>query len=69
MIDSERNFKADNLANLGNVLLKQIKALVGKVEAGKRVGDVMQIVRGVADAPLFEGLDRAAAGVNAVPFK
>ena len=40
-----------------------------KVEAGKRVADVVHVVDGVAGAPLFEGLDRAAAGVDAVAFE
>ena len=60
---------ADDLANLGDILLEQVEALVGEVQAGERVGDVMHIVGGVAAAPLFQRLDRAAAGVDAVPFE
>ena len=69
MVDGERNIHADDLTNLRNVLLKEVEALVGKVEAGKRVRDVMHIVCRVADAALFNGLQRAAAGVVTVSFK
>ena len=41
MVDGERDFHADNVADLGNVLLKQVEALVGKVEAGERDGGTL----------------------------
>jgi len=69
MVDRERHIHADDLPNLGDVLLKQVEALVGKVKAGKRVLDVMQIVRSVADAPLVIGLQRPASGTVAVAFQ
>ena len=57
-----------DIGKLDEVLLKQVEALLGKVQAGKRVRDVMQIVRGIADTPLLNGLQRPATGTVAVSF-
>ena len=69
VVDGERNLHADHLADLGDVLLQQVEALVGEVQAGEGMEDVVHVVDGVAGAPVLDRLDRAAAGVDAVAFE
>jgi hypothetical protein len=59
MIDGERNLVADHLAHFGDVLLEQVDALLGEVQAGERVHDVLRVVDEVARlAVLVVGLHR-----------
>ena len=61
MVDGERHLVADDLAHLGDVLLQQVEALLGEVQAGEGVDDVVDVVAGVSRAPLLE---RASTGLR-----
>ena len=42
MVDGERNLVADDLADFGDVLLEQVEALFGEMQAGEGVADVVR---------------------------
>src|SRR3569623_1262146 len=69
MVDGEGNLVADELAQLKDVLLEQVDPLVGEVEATERVADVVDVVDGVALAPILQRLERTVARVDAVAFE
>ena len=48
MVDGERDLVADDLADLGDVLLEQVDALLGEVQAGEGMAHVVRVVDGVA---------------------
>ena len=45
---------ADDLADLGDVLFEQVEALVGEVQAGEGMADVLRVIDGVAAAALLQ---------------
>ena len=48
VVDGERNLVADDLANLVDVLLEQVDALLGEIEPGEGMADVVDVVDRVA---------------------
>ena len=69
VVDGERDFHPDDIANLGDVLLQQVDALLGEIDAGEGMTHIVQVVDRVAGAPILDRLGPAAAGVDAVSFQ
>ena len=65
VIDGQRNFRADLGAHFGHVLVEEVEALFGKMQARERVHDVLRIVARIERAALVGILGRAAAGMVA----
>ena len=48
VINGERNFRADDVTDLGNVLFKKVQPFLCEVEAGEGMAHVVRVIGGVA---------------------
>ena len=66
MVDGERDLRADHFADLGDVLLQEVEALLGEMQAGEGVADVVHVIAGIAPPPVVQRLDGDPLGVGPV---
>ena len=65
MVDGERDLVADHGTDLGDILLEEGEALLGEVQSGERVADIVGVVAAVALAAVVQRLHLHAFGVRA----